>query len=342
MKEQPMVSIICPVYNHEKFIAGCIESARNQTFGDWEMIIVNDGSTDRTAEIIEPFIQLDERIHLYNQDNIGIFRLAETYNKALQLSQGKYIAVLEGDDLWEPDKLERQVKIMESDPGVVLAWGTPYKLYESSGMIDPVFPFSIKEDVFNNDPPGMILRSLFFENPIPALSLLIRKDILIHSGGFHQDFHLPLVDLPTIFNIVPYGRFYFDQKLLGTWRATWDQVTKTYPVEILQGRWDLSRHYFNKYNQDYHELVPVSLKEIDRYFSDRLLITYTRSGRYKLIRKDFKGARQDYRKAIFFPGIRKPIWRLRALTGLLFSYPGWDVEGLSRVLGRVSYKERDA
>ena len=150
------------------------------------MIIVNDGSTDRTAEIIEPFIQLDERIHLYNQDNIGIFRLAETYNKALQLSQGKYIAVLEGDDLWEPDKLERQVKIMESDPGVVLAWGTPYKLYESSGMIDPVFPFSIKEDVFNNDPPGMILRSLFFENPIPALSLLIRKDILIHSGGFHQ------------------------------------------------------------------------------------------------------------------------------------------------------------
>jgi len=334
----PLVSIITPTYNHEKYIGACIESVRNQTFPDWEMIIINDGSNDNTAKIIKSFVNLDERIFLYNQENIGIFQLSTTYNKALQISRGKYVAILEGDDLWEPEKLDRQVKIMESDPGIILAWGLAQTLSESMGELSNPFSPSIQLDIYNNNPPGMILKILFFENPIPAATILLRKDVLLDSGGFQQNFNLPLVDLPTIFELVTKGRFYFDQHLLATWRISYHQVTKKYPVEILKGRWDLARFYFNRSDQTTLDDLSITLKKINNYFLNKLLISYARSGRYRLIRKDFQGARKDYKRAIFFPGIRQPLWRLRAIIGLLFGFLGLDIEGLSKFLGRVSYK----
>jgi len=123
MNNHPLVSIISPVYNHEKYITDCIESVRNQTYTDWEMIIINDGSTDNTIKVIESFLKLEDRIHLLDQENVGIFRLSDTYNRGLQVAKGKYIAILEGDDFWERNKLERQVAIMESDQSIILAWG---------------------------------------------------------------------------------------------------------------------------------------------------------------------------------------------------------------------------
>ena len=303
------------------------------------MIIINDGSTDNTGSIVDTYLQLDDRIHLYNQGNIGIFKLSNTYNKALQLSKGKYIAILEGDDLWEPDKLERQVSIMESDAGVILAWGLAQTLNETSGIKGHPQPSSILPDIFNNNPPGIILKTLFFENPIPAATIVFRKDILLDSGGFQQTFNLPLVDLPTIFEMVTKGRFYFDQHLLATWRISHRQVTKQYPVEIVKGRWDLAHNYFIRSDQKIQDTLSLNLSQVDHYFFDKLLIAYARSGRYKLIKKDFKGARKSYKQAIFFPGIRQPIWRLRAIIGLVFSLFSYDIEGLSKILGRVSYKD---
>ena len=340
MKDKPLVSIISPVYNHERYIKACIASVRNQTFPDWEMIIINDGSKDNTVKVIEPFLEIDDRIHLLNQENVGIFKLSVTYNRGLQVSRGKYIAILEGDDFWEPDKLERQAATMESDERIILSWGLAQTYNESSGVPGPLSPLTIQQEVFNNNPPGLILKSLFFENPIPAVTMLFRKDILIDSGGFKQSFNLPLIDLPTIFNIVQRGKFYFDPHLLATWRISANQVTKTYPVEILKSRWELNRHYLNRLDKETQDIISVNQKMIDDYFSNKLLIAYARSGRYKLIRKDFRGARKDYRHAILFRGIKHPIWRIRALTGLGFSFLKMDVESLSRFLGKVSYRAR--
>lgn len=337
-EESPLVSIITPCYNHEKYIGLCIESVRNQIFSDWEMIIINDGSTDNSAAIVEKYLELDERIHLYTQENVGIFRLADTYNKALKFSKGKYIAILEGDDFWEPDKLERQVRIMESDPRVILAWGLAQTLNETSGVFGSPFPPLDYKDLFNNDPPGTILKTMYFENPIPAATMLFRKSSLLDSGGFQQNFNLPLVDLPTIFDMIPKGKFYFDQHLLATWRISHGQVTKQYPVEIMKGRWDLVRYHFNKTDQKTRDISKINLEQIDNYFLNKMLISYARSGRYKLISKNFKGARMDYKRAIFYSGFKHPIWRIRATIGFLFSFFGWDVERLAKIIGRISYK----
>ena len=107
---QPLVSIITPAYNCEKYIGECIESVINQTYSNWEMIIVNDKSTDNTKNVIEKYIKKDNRIKIYNQEsNLGV---SAARNKSIELSNGRFIAFLDSDDMWKADKLEKQINFM--------------------------------------------------------------------------------------------------------------------------------------------------------------------------------------------------------------------------------------
>lgn len=113
MINEPLVSIITPLYNSEKFIAETIESVLAQTYENWEMIIVNDCSKDNGAKIVEEYIKKDKRIKLFNNEkNMGV---SFTRNRALDLSQGKYIAFLDSDDLWHKEKLKKQISFMENN-----------------------------------------------------------------------------------------------------------------------------------------------------------------------------------------------------------------------------------
>lgn len=105
-----LVSIITPAYNSEKFIADTIMSVLNQTYQNWEMIVVDDCSTDKTAEIVLSFQKEDSRIkYIKNESNRGA---AFSRNIALQNANGKWIAFLDSDDIWHPEKLERQIGFM--------------------------------------------------------------------------------------------------------------------------------------------------------------------------------------------------------------------------------------
>lgn len=96
---EPLVSIITPLYNSEKYIAETIESVLAQTYSNWEMIIVDDCSKDNSTKIVEEYQKKDRRIKLYrNEINKGV---SYTRNRAIDLSQGKYIAFLDSDDLWK-------------------------------------------------------------------------------------------------------------------------------------------------------------------------------------------------------------------------------------------------
>ena len=97
------VTIITPTWNDEKYIKKTIESVRNQTYQDWEMIIVDDCSTDRTVKIVEAISQKDPRVKLVRQKR----------NRALKESTGRYIAYLDADDIWLPTKIEKQVQFMK-------------------------------------------------------------------------------------------------------------------------------------------------------------------------------------------------------------------------------------
>ena len=108
-----LVSIIVPAYNSERFIAETIMSVRNQTYQSWEMIIVDDCSTDRTQEIVLAFQKDDPRIKYFrNETNKGS---AVSRNIALQNAEGKWIAFLDSDDIWHPKKLEKQIEFMRGN-----------------------------------------------------------------------------------------------------------------------------------------------------------------------------------------------------------------------------------
>lgn len=118
-----MVSIITPTYNCGRFIARTIESVLAQTYQDWEMIIVDDCSTDDTEAIVRAYINKNARVKYYClEKNSGA---AAARNKAITLATGKYIAFLDSDDIWQPTKLERQVAFMEKN-----AYAFTYHAYE--------------------------------------------------------------------------------------------------------------------------------------------------------------------------------------------------------------------
>lgn len=109
--EKSLVSIIIPSFNSEKFIAQTIQSVQSQTYKNWEMIIVDDCSSDKTASIIEEFVTIDDRIHLFQLEKNSGTGIAR--NVALSKTKGQYIAFLDADDLWKPIKLEKQIQFLK-------------------------------------------------------------------------------------------------------------------------------------------------------------------------------------------------------------------------------------
>lgn len=113
------VSVIMSVYNGEAYLAEAIESIINQTFQNWELIVINDCSTDSTAQILADFAQKDARVKVHpNEVNL---RLPTSLNKAISLCSGKYIARMDADDISLPGRLEKQYKFMEENPDVSLS-----------------------------------------------------------------------------------------------------------------------------------------------------------------------------------------------------------------------------
>lgn len=111
----PQVSIITPCYNASRFISQTIDSVLSKTFTDWEMIIVDDGSKDDSSEIVEKYVKKDSRIRLIQQPNGGS---ANARNHGIREATGRYIALLDADDLWLPQFLEKQIEFMKEKKAI--------------------------------------------------------------------------------------------------------------------------------------------------------------------------------------------------------------------------------
>lgn len=113
MSEETLVSIITPMYNAKRFVALTIESVLAQTYTNWEMIIVDDCSTDDSAAIVKEYSNKDSRVKYFKlEKNSGI---AKARNFALEMAKGRYVAFLDSDDIWKPQKLEKQLEFMNEN-----------------------------------------------------------------------------------------------------------------------------------------------------------------------------------------------------------------------------------
>ena len=135
MSSKPLVSIIMPAYNVEKTIKESIESVINQTYTNWELNIINDGSTDKTLEVINFF--KDDRIVLIEQKNLGV---ANARNNGLKHSKGELVAFLDSDDLWCKEKLETQLKFMQKNE-LQFSYTQSYSFSSDSKNVQEAFKF---------------------------------------------------------------------------------------------------------------------------------------------------------------------------------------------------------
>lgn len=217
---RPLVSIITPTYNHERYIEQCIKSVLSQNYTNWEHIIIDDGSTDLTPQIVLKYTH-DKRIHYIRQEHMGIWHLGRTYNKALSFAKGELLAILEGDDYWPSDKLEKQVPAFE-DPEVIFVWGKGICVNHEGRLISESKPPNSKcfqsKDVFRL----LLLRNFL----IPTVTVMVRREVLV-PNGFIQPRGVPYVDHPTWFELTQHrGKFLFIDEVLGYWRIHSSQVTQ--------------------------------------------------------------------------------------------------------------------
>jgi len=174
------VSIIIPVYNGENFIKKCLSSAVSQTYSNFEIIIVNDGSYDKTEEIINEYLEKYKgKIKYFKKDNTGI---SSTLNYAINKMKGDYFSWLSHDDLYEKNKIKSQVNFINKNK----LFGTKSILFGDFAYIDEndniTCGINIDYDYLKKNPKYALLKQL-----INGLSLLIPKQAFIEYGGFNTD-----------------------------------------------------------------------------------------------------------------------------------------------------------
>ncbi len=169
----PLISVVIPVYNGEKTIKLTIESVLKQTCSDWELIVVNDGSTDSTLDLVQA-IQ-DERIKIFTYPNSGP---NPTRNRGFSHACGQYISFLDADDLWSPDKLEKQLQAIESSSSAKVAYSWTNWVNEKGELIRRGSYKTANGDVF-----AKLLLIDFIES---GSNPLISKQAFAEVGGFDE------------------------------------------------------------------------------------------------------------------------------------------------------------
>jgi len=227
--KEPLVSIITPTYNHEKYIAECIESVLIQTYQNWEMIIIDDCSQDSTYDIALEYAKQDSRIKVFrHKENYGALNLDKTYNEALSMAKGEWIAILEGDDCWPHYKLERQIETVRNlTENTILLHGMIGYIHED---IKKVTIQRVRVSLIHNPPYNAPYEAfdylIYGFNPVYAQTALIRKDALLKIGGFIQrPKDILLVDFPTWLRLSKLGQFYQDNTILAFWRRHTSSIT---------------------------------------------------------------------------------------------------------------------
>lgn len=247
------VTVVIPAYNAAQYLSQAIESVLSQTFADFEVLVINDGSTDNTAEVAHLYSKHDNRLRYFLQENQGV---SIARNKGIELAKGELIAFLDADDQWLPNKLETHVRHFDSSPDLGISFGR------------------VEFMLSDGKPTGVISRSrlskiepkhLYYENLIVNPSnAVIRRKVFEQVGYFNQDL-MTMEDLELFLRIVCNGwkvegidlilmRYRTAQTGLSSnlyrleqdWE-TLSEVARSYAPELVQEHYQCAKAYFLRY-----------------------------------------------------------------------------------------------
>jgi glycosyltransferase involved in cell wall biosynthesis len=179
----PRVSVLLTCYNHLEYLPACVEGLLAQTMGDFEVVALDDGSADGTRDWLRANLGADPRVRLeFNSQNLGTYG---TLNRGLELATARYVAILNDDDVWLPEKLDRQVADLEANPRAALSHTGGWFIDGQGARIEGAplgFPFP-------RTPGGDVYALLIGYNKIIASSALFRRDVVAETGPFDAGFY---------------------------------------------------------------------------------------------------------------------------------------------------------
>src|SRR3954453_20602732 len=182
-QQEPAVSVVMPVYQGREHLAAAIESVLAQTFEQFELLVVDDGSTDGSSEIVRTYVERDPRVHYRRQENAG---QGAARNAGIRVARGEAVGFLDQDDLWLPDKLARQLPLLDE---TTVVYSDTYILRDDGSSLEERLT-----DHLDEWPVPATLRSLIVGNTIPVLTALLSRRLLLAHGGFTSDPALKGVD----------------------------------------------------------------------------------------------------------------------------------------------------
>jgi glycosyltransferase involved in cell wall biosynthesis len=247
-----LVSVIIPTYNRSADVTEAVRSVLGQTYPEVEVLVVDDGSTDDTETALRPFA---ERVRYFKQERSGP---AAARNRAMLQARGKYLAFLDADDLWLPDKLKRQVALLDARPEVVLSYtdytrgfrdaaarGSQLRHYALKGSLRP-------------------FQDLFRENFIHTSTAMVRRDVLASTGVFDTDLS-GSEDLDFWLRLARLGPFAYLDEVLTLVRRQGDNLSRT--LNYFRGQVRATRLMLERWGAE-EEVRPLIRQRLGRCYWD--------------------------------------------------------------------------
>lgn len=277
--ENPKVGIIIPCYNGGDYLVRTIESVLAQSYKNYHIIAGNDGSSDNTAEILKNY---GDRITILNHPDHGNHGQAATYNLCLQHVNYEYIAFIDNDDLWHPDKLQKMVNIIDSLPSIGL-------IYSNGDVIDAhdkfLYSFLGSNHRENNE-IGDILLDCYIRTPS---TVIVRGNILRAAGAFKEGI---IPDHDMWIRMKELTSFYYLNENLFSYRVHGEQLSLNATEKMWRDGIATLERAFARYH------YPYSIRK------KRLAVIYYRLGAYDWSSKKLFSACCNYTRAFFYDPIR--------------------------------------
>ncbi|MDA1021540.1 MAG: glycosyltransferase [Cyanobacteria bacterium] len=265
----PRVSVVVPSYNRGDYISETIESILAQTFADFELIVIDDGSTDDTESIVKAFADKDSRVKYFKQAN-SERAVARSYG--MSLSEGEFVCLVDSDDTWYLHKLEKQVVVMDADPELACCYAAVDRMDMASNLVAPA-----KRQLEGYS--GNIYEELLKRNFIPSVTPIIRKKYIEMVGKQNTEF-IPYEDWDFWLRLARIGKFEHIKEPLGSYRL--------HPGQSVQ-------------NVKAHKIEEVTFKVLDANTpntNEAYSLAYLRCAYWYIIAGDLKAARDRLRKSL--------------------------------------------
>ena len=321
MMHNPLISVVLSVYNAEPYLAEAIESILNQTYENFEFIIINDGSTDRSLKIIKSYD--DKRIIFISREKKG---LIASLNEGIQKARGKYIVRMDADDISLAKRFEKQIEFMEKNQDIDLC-----------GTSVTAFGDNIKSNVWKPSKDNKTIQTqLLFSSPLFHPTVIMRRDVILKYDLFYDEKFKHAEDFELWSRFAKYTKISNIQKPLLKYRILVDSITREADKDVDQ-RYQTIKSIFKKYieklgmeNSEEENKLHFNLTLNDRIRDNNI--------EFKLLRKYFHKILKANKEKKIFDGVelrkvlgKKWLWNLyyrREVKGIFskyFVYGVWSV-----------------